>query len=442
MIHSQSSGHAALAFRLRSGIAFRLRMGVALLPALAALASGPIQAASASYASKSNAPASALRPALTPANPKATVQARGVLNYLASLPDRADNRVVSGQFTDFGDGSNLAIMDETKRVGGHYPGLLGGDYADFGKNFVTTRTPGKAALDYWKAGGLVTLSVHPPHPLGGGFRDRDVDLDQLLVPGSAANKNWMRVLDSMAVGLQALRDAGVVVLWRPFHEMNGEWFWWNGKDPAAFIRLWRHMFAYYSNDKGLDNLLWIYSPNMGTRILTYYPGDAYADITGLDAYTDNIDSNTIKGYGDLIKLGKPFGFTEYGPHGAADPPGDYDYRRLIAGIKKDFPKACFFMCWNAKWSLPQNRFTKELLEDPWVANREDLDVASGLEPRGQGARRRGAALSRSAGFVGSAGLCFGGVGSGCSVSLMPLSGLSAPGWFVDAMGRSSAPGRR
>jgi mannan endo-1,4-beta-mannosidase len=159
--------------------------------------------------------------ALEPANPKTTAKGRAVLDYLASLPDRKDSRVVSGQFTDFGDGSDMSLLDECKRVSSHYPGMMGGDYADFGRNFVTTKAVNRVSLEYWKAGGLVHLSAHVPHPNGGGFRDRDVELRRIILAGTAENGNWMKVLDSMAAGLQALRDAGVVVMWRPFHEMNG-----------------------------------------------------------------------------------------------------------------------------------------------------------------------------------------------------------------------------
>lgn len=316
--------------------------------------------------------------ASTPANPKASAKAKSVLDYFQGLPARADHRVVSGQFTDFGEGSNLKIAEDIQAATGHWPGLIGADYADFAHGSVTYRTPDKTLLAYAKAGGLVTLSAHLPHPGGGGLRDRDVDLSQLLVAGSAQNLSWMRTLDSVAAGLTVLRDAGVVVLWRPLHEMNGDWFWWNGKDEASFIALWRQMFDYFTKAKGLDNLLWIYSPNMGAKAAAYYPGDGYVDMTGLDCYTDNIDTNTIKGYGELAALGKPFGFSEYGPHDASNPPGDFDYRRLIEGIRNHFPKACYFMSWNSKWSLTKNLFAKEFLDDAWIANREDLAIGSGI----------------------------------------------------------------
>jgi mannan endo-1,4-beta-mannosidase len=213
---------------------------------------------------------------------------------------------------------------------------------------------------------------NPANPKGGGLRDKGVNLADLLADGTETHGRWMQQLDLMAGGLQDLRSAGVVVLWRPFHEMNGGWFWWGAQEPEVFIKVWRHMFEYFSTTKGLDNLLWVYGPNHGSKTAAYYAGDRYVDLVGLDAYTDFIDPEHIRGYPEIVALPKPFGFTEYGPHGSQNPPGDYDYRRFIAGIEQHFPRTCFFMSWNAKWSLATNRFTRELLEHPAILNREDL----------------------------------------------------------------------
>jgi mannan endo-1,4-beta-mannosidase len=182
----------------------------------------------------------------------------------------------------------------------------------------------------------------------------------------------MRELDRLADGLQELKNAGVVVLWRPFHEMNGDWFWWCGKEPDSFIRVWRHMFDYFTKTKGLDNLLWVYAPNHGDKTAAYYPGDDYVDLIGLDAYTDFIDTNHIRGYPEIARLNKPFGFTEFGPHAPSNPPGDYDYLRFLKGVQQSFPRTVFFMSWNAKWSLASNTNVTEFLSSPWVVNREDL----------------------------------------------------------------------
>ena len=318
--------------------------------------------------------------AAEPANPNANAQTRAVLNYFLTLAGRPDKRVLSGQFTDFGRGASLKQMDAIHDQTGHWPAILGADYADFSTGGLTHEAPDRAAIDYWRQGGLVTLSAHlynPAKPNGGGLRDKGVDLASLLASGTETHTRWLRELDLLAAGLQELQAAGVVVLWRPFHEMNGDWFWWGAKDPATFIQVWRQMFDYFTQTKGLDNLLWVYSPNHGARTAAYYAGDRYVDLVGLDAYTDFIDRQHIQGYEEVVALGKPFGFTEFGPHGSRNPPGDYDYRRFIEGLVKEFPQTTFFMAWNGKWSLAHNTHVTELLDHPWIVNREDL-------PRGLG----------------------------------------------------------
>jgi mannan endo-1,4-beta-mannosidase len=250
--------------------------------------------------------------ATDPANPNVNVKARAILNYFQSLNTRPDKRLLSGQFTDFGNGASLRVLGGIHEQTGHWPALMGIDYADFGHGSVTCKTPNQAAIAYWTQGGLVTVSAHLYNPAstnGYGLRDPGVDLDSLLAPGSETHARWMHELDLLAAGLQELKAAGVVVLWRPFHEMNGGWFWWGAKDPEAFIKVWRHLFDYFTKTKGLDNLLWVYSPNHGTRTAAYYAGDRYVDLVGLDAYTDFVDTNHIKGYAEVARLGKPFGFT-------------------------------------------------------------------------------------------------------------------------------------
>jgi mannan endo-1,4-beta-mannosidase len=314
-----------------------------------------------------------------PANPRASARTRAVLAFVVSLEARTDKRMLSGQFTNFGPGACLELPEETFRQTGHWPALIGVDYAGFDKvthlGTLATQVPNQVAIAYWRAGGLVTVSAHlynPVNPKGGGLRDAGVDLAELLAPGTATHERWMQELDLLAAGLQELKEAGVIVLWRPFHEMNGGWFWWGKKEPAAFIRVWRHMFDYFTNTKGLDNLLWVYSPNHGQKTADYYPGDNYVDMVGLDAYTDLVDPENINGYAALARLPKPFGFAEYGPHGPKDPPGNYDYRRFIAGLVANFPRTTFFMSWNAKWSPVNNQHAKELYDHPWMVNREDL----------------------------------------------------------------------
>jgi mannan endo-1,4-beta-mannosidase len=310
--------------------------------------------------------------AVDPANPNANPKARAILDYFQSLGTNQYKRLVSGQFVGAGRSASLRLMNGIHEETGQWPALMGTDYADFANGGVTCKAPNHAAIQYWNEGGLVTISTHlydPQNTNGGGLRDKGVDLETLLTSGTDTHNRWMAELDTIAAGLQELKDAGVVVLWRPFHEMNGDWFWWGAKDPAAFIKLWRQMFDYFTKIKGLDNLLWVYSPNHGRKTADYYAGDHYVDLVGLDAYMDFVDTDHIHGYAEVAKIGKPFGFAEYGPHGASHPPGDYDYRRFLDGVKTNFPAAVFFMCWNANWSLARNNNAREMLADPWIVNR-------------------------------------------------------------------------
>jgi mannan endo-1,4-beta-mannosidase len=313
--------------------------------------------------------------ALEPANPKTNRTAREILNYLDQLPGHNSKRLVSGQFTNFGSSARLRDCEDAFKTTGHWPAMIGLDYAEFRTGGLDYANVNRLAVDYARNGGLVTISVHlynPANPKGGGLRDKGVNLETLLSPGNETHGRWMRELDIMADGIAQLRAAGVVVLWRPFHEMNGNWFWWGGQPPDAFIRVWRHMFDHFTKTKGLDNLLWVYGPNHGQKVADYYPGDSYVDIVGLDAYTDFVDPQHIKGYEELARLPKPFGFTEFGPHGARNPPGDYDYLRFLDGVRKNFPKTSFFLAWHANWGLGRNKHTKAFLADPWIVNREDL----------------------------------------------------------------------
>ena len=334
----------------------RICCALIVLLTLIAIQSAPIQAAE-------------------PANPATNSQARAILNKLESLPTRSQKRLISGQFAGFGSGASLKACEAAFQKTGHWPALIGLDYAEFRTGGLDFKVVNRLAIEYARKGGLVTISAHlynPASPRGGGLRDKGVDLEPLLTPGNETHTRWMRELDTLADGLGELQEAGVPVLWRPFHEVNGDWFWWGGKKPETFIRVWRHMFEYFTKTKKLNNLLWVYGPNHGKRTADYYAGDGYVDIVGLDAYTDFVDPHHILGYPEVARLPKPFAFTEFGPHGPQRPPGDYDYRRFRDGIQANFPRTTFFLCWDDGWGLGRNEQTKALLDDPWLINREDL----------------------------------------------------------------------
>ena len=308
------------------------------------------------------------------ADPAANLRTKALLAYIQGLTSRTDKRVLSGQFLNFAPNASMALPEAIHAASGKWPAYVGVDYMNFGSKGIDTAAANRVARLYWHDGGLVQVNVHlpdPANPNGGGLRDPGVDLRTLL-PGGAVREAWLREMDAVAAGLAELQGAGVVVLWRPFHEMNGKWFWWGGKPTADFVALWQDMFRYFSAVKGLHNLIWIYSPNKGDNAGDFYPGSGFADMVGLDAYTDDVDPVHITGAPALLATGKPFGFGEFGPHGASDPPGTYDYPRFARGLSAQFPRAVFFMSWNEKWSPARNLGDREFYNDPLIVTRDDL----------------------------------------------------------------------
>ena len=110
--------------------------------------------------------------------------------------------------------------------------------------------------------------------------DTEFDATNATVEGTWENKVFTEDLKNAAAYLKLLRDADIPVLWRPFHEAAGGWFWW-GKDAASFKSLWIAMFNYFKTE-GLDNLILVWTTEGNDA--DWYPGDQYVDIVGRDVY--------------------------------------------------------------------------------------------------------------------------------------------------------------
>jgi mannan endo-1,4-beta-mannosidase len=303
------------------------------------------------------------------ADSAATTDAKKLLQYFAGLPDRSENRMISGQFLGYAfqvssgnyDKEIKALKDST----GKWAAMVATDFA-----FTSSPYPVYCSLlvNYWKAGHLIALSHHIPKP---------TKAISVLPTDSA----WKAQLDSIAVRLKYLSDRGVVVLWRPFHEMNGTWFWYGPQSRTndEFKALWRHMFTYFTKTKGLHNLLWVYSPDDGPgKVLDDYPGDAYVDIVSLDKYNNYASSLTINNYTQITSLGKPFGLGEFSPKGASSTDPRFETRlswKVLTetGLKTKYPKTAFFLAWDRQWGMGFNLDAKALLTDPWVVTRDELD---------------------------------------------------------------------
>lgn len=122
------------------------------------------------------------------------------------------------------------------------------------------------------------------------------DLAATLADKSGAD--YLALMADMATiadELQKFEDAGIPILWRPLHEAQGGWFWWGATGADALKELWVTMYDYMVNERGLDNLIWVYT-YAGDLNADWYPGDMYVDIVGYDGYASpmNNDQDTFK----------------------------------------------------------------------------------------------------------------------------------------------------
>lgn len=154
----------------------------------------------------------------------------------------------------------------------------------------------KHILDAYNRGGLNTISWHCDNPVTGG---NSWDVAQkgvvtAILPGGPKHQLFMNWLDKVAVFLNSLETKDgkkIPILFRPFHEHTGNWFWWgeNHCTPEEYIQLFK-MTVDYFKEKGLHHLLYIYSPDQTDQTARYfqrYPGDDYIDILGVDFYHHN-----------------------------------------------------------------------------------------------------------------------------------------------------------
>lgn len=344
---------------------------------------------------------------VSPVTPNAMATTRAIYNWMAHLPNRSDSRLLSGAFGGYAniggdDAFSLAEAENIAARTGQYPAIYACDYA---RGWDRTSAGNEADLvdyscnstliDYWKKGGLVQISHHLPNPVfagndpgtGEGGLKKAVSNEQLaavLQSGTPERTRWLAILDKVAAGLMQLQQQGVVVLYRPLHEMNGEWFWWgatgyNTHDTTRmnlYIRLYRDIYTYFTRTKGLNNLLWVYAPDANRQDKTgFYPGDAYVDIAGLDMYLDN--PANLSGYDEMLRLNKPFALTEVGPSTTNQ---QFDYARLVSIIKSNFPKTVYFLPWNNVWSPVKNLNASAAYNDSSVVNRGGIWNGSQLTP--------------------------------------------------------------
>jgi len=332
-------------------------------------------------------PAGAAEPGAASARPRALA----LLNYLHDLTKDDSSQLISGQNLGHGNHDPSTSFQENvvrlRRVSGRWPAIVSVDYG-FDSVPSDLRTTTDLLALHADHGGIVMASMHPANPWRGTTADDRTSRSaaDLLNPDTAAYGRWRRDLSRIADSLSQLRDHGTIVLWRPLHEMNGEWFWWGkrtagqGFTPQEFISVWKDMFEFFTRERQLNNLLWVYSPaaRVGPEIdsvLDYYPGASFVDVVALDWYDDQFDNlNKWDSYAELARLDKPMGLAEVGPLNRRD--GSFDNLVLLNRLRQDYPKFGFFVFWHswpgARVAIVDNRRSADLMTHVGVIDRDEL----------------------------------------------------------------------
>lgn len=257
----------------------------------------------------SRTPPSSTSPTLVTSN--ASPETLALYRNLANL---------SGEFLLFGHQNTTAYgvnwinepdRSDVKDITGSYPALFGWDIGELetgatsnldGISFSFIREQIKAS---YRRGAVSTISWHMRDPITGGSSWDKAPSVAKLIPGGEEHHKLKQALDrfvefnrTLSVTNSHGKAIAVPVIFRPWHEHNGDWFWWGKGDGLTserdYIELWRFTVDYLREQKGQTNLIYAFSPdrsrmNIETLPGSYfygYPGDDYVDIIGLDNYWD------------------------------------------------------------------------------------------------------------------------------------------------------------
>ncbi len=304
-----------------------------------------------------------------PVNQNATANARKLLN---ELYETAGKKIITGQHTQTNPMEEIAYIRE---VTGKEPKLRGFEllayspninYDDASEPCLTEVYENRGTLDTayrWakENDGIVTFSFHWYSPVGG--RDKafytehtDFDARQVLVEGTPEREAFYHDMDVIAEELKRFCDADIPVLWRPFHESDGKWFWWGAQGPEVAAELYKLMYVHYTQVHHLDNLLWVWN----CRLKEGYPGDEYVDVISVDIYLEKYaPTDYQEDYDKLIAettKNKVAALAEVG------------YIPDIHMLEKSHTPWAYYMAWSKEFCIGEQYNSKQALKDMYSSD--------------------------------------------------------------------------
>lgn len=188
---------------------------------------------------------------------------------------------------------------DIKDVTGDYPALYGWDLGgiEHQKSNNIDGVPFKKMKNWIKEiydrGGVSTISWHMDNPLTmKNSWDTTPSSLRSILPNGEKHQLYLSWLDQAAQFLGNLKGSDgkkIPILYRPFHELTGNWFWWckNNASAQEFKEIWRFTIHYLRETKKINNLIIVYNTadfKSKEEFLEYYPGDDVVDVLSFDKY--------------------------------------------------------------------------------------------------------------------------------------------------------------
>ena len=298
----------------------------------------------------------------TPCDPEAQTCVRNVLDYLADIEGKY---VIAGQHTQT---MKQEELEKIRRVTGKEPALLGFELLSYSPNInyldtdeecmtevIENNGTLKRAWEWAEKKGLITFTWHWFSPLGGRSKsffseNTDFDAGKALIDGTPENRALLSDMDVMAGILRPFCDKGIPILWRPFHEAEGNWFWWGAKGADTVKALYRLMYDRFTKLHGLHDLIWVFNSPLPET----YPGDDVVDVISRDLYSEpHIHKSYLKEYDELTAVtGKKPLFI-----------GETGILPDTAAAVREQAKWTSFMTWSRVFSLTEQFNTDKAFHD-------------------------------------------------------------------------------
>lgn len=285
--------------------------------------------------------------------------------------------------TEYGHGwADDTNRSDVKSVTGSHPAVIGVDFSGLSglpdaiieKNKVKLR---HIIADTYNRGGVTTVSWHFINPVSpGGFYWVDTvskPAVKTIIPGGkdhAAYKKILQTVGELVKSVKGNDGKSVPMIFRPYHEFDGDWFWWGRSHCTAdeFVSLWRFTVSYLRDSLQVHNLIYAFSPdctfNNETEFTERYPGNEWVDMVGMDDYADfgrygryNLDSGyaRLKIVSDFAEKNKKLAaFTETGLESIPDTTWWTD--KLLKTLQRGDLRLCYVLVWRNDSKSPTHYY--------------------------------------------------------------------------------------